>query len=252
MPTLTQHGVRDFLGTRVTRVGFAPVDRFEGAPEEHHPAYVLDGAATVIVLAVAVPKGILHSKGRSLYSLHRAYHTVYPLLDEIGLSLANHIEEQTGHLATTVPSYAPLTYREGIEPWGVLSLKHAAVRAGLGAFGKNGLVHNPDFGTMLRLGAVVTTAPFEGSEMLGDDPCPPGCKLCHKACPSQAIGPEGEFAKLTCLGHTIKHAIYPLAIRSKEDMRHLERITNTAGYNYWLTCHVCLSSCPNNRPKRAA
>jgi Pyruvate/2-oxoacid:ferredoxin oxidoreductase delta subunit len=52
---------------------------------------------------------------------------------------------------------------------------------------------------------------------------------------------------MVCLANTIKHAIYPLAFQTPEGARHIERVTNTAGYNYWLACDVCLKVCPNTR-----
>ncbi|MBI9077302.1 MAG: epoxyqueuosine reductase [Desulfatibacillum sp.] len=244
MTGFSQNTVLDFLKPRVNRVGFAPVSRFSQAPDEHHPQYALDNAQTVIVFGMAVPRGILHSANRSLYALHRSYHSVYMLIDEISLSLANFMEGKGGALAVPAPSYAPMVFHD-MEPWGVLSLKHAAVQAGLGHFGKNQLVHNKDFGTMLRFGAVVTTAQLAGDPLEELDPCPKGCDLCAKACPSQAILEDG-FRKMNCLGHTIKHAIYPLALNTPEGIRNIERVINTAGHNYWITCHECLSVCPGN------
>ena len=243
--------IRRFLEPRTTAVGFAPIDRFEGAPERHHPARVCRDAKTVVVYSVAVPRGMLFSPEYNLHALHRTYHSVYPLLDEIGLGLSNFIESRGGHLAVPIPSFAPLVYN-GLEPWGVISLKHAAVRSGLGAFGRNGLVHNPQYGTLLRLGAVVTDAGIEGDPMIEDDPCPQGCELCHRACPHEAIGPEGEFKKTACLGATIKHALYPLALKDELGLKHIERVINTAGYNYWLTCDECLKVCPSNHPRARA
>lgn len=240
----------DHLGTRVNAVGFAPVERFEDAPEEHHPAAMCKDAQTVVVLGITVPQGMLRSPDYNLYILQRSYHTVYAHLDALSLELANFIEAQGGHLAVPVPSYAPLVFH-GMEPWGLLSLKHAAVRAGLGAFGRSGQVYHSEWGSLLRLGAVVTSAELPADPIIEDDPCPPKCTACHKICPSGAFDAEGEFNKMTCLRYCIKHAIYPLALRDKESLKHVERVVNTAGYNYWLKCDECLKVCPKNRPKTA-
>jgi epoxyqueuosine reductase QueG len=249
MDSVLKAAIKDYLGPRVTLIGFAPVDRFEGVPEHHHPANTCYDAKTVIVFAIAVPRGMLLSPDYNLYALHRTYHSVYALLDEIGLALSNFIESQNGHLAVPIPSFAPLVYHRR-EPWGIISLKHAAVRAGLGAFGRNGLVHNPQYGTLLRLGAIVTNAEMEGDPLVEKDPCPPGCQLCIKACPAKAIDEYGDFQKMVCLGATIKHAIYPMALKDEKGLRNIERVINTAGYNYWLTCDECLKVCPSNNPKK--
>ena len=47
----------------------------------------------------------------------------------------------------------------------------------------------------------------------------------------------------------IKHATYPLALKDEIGRKHIERIINTAGYNYWLACDECLKVCPLNKNK---
>jgi epoxyqueuosine reductase len=233
-----------WLRGKVDTFGFAPVERFGEAPEEHHPSRICKDAETVIVYAKTIPKALLSSPSYSLYLLHRCYHTVYPYLDEVGLELANYIESN-GYPAVPVPSYLPLVFH-GLEPWGIVSLKHSAVLAGLGSFGRNDTVHHPDFGSMLRFGAVVTAAAMPGDHLLEYDPCPPGCNTCREACPIEAWR-EGAFQKMNCTAHTVKHAIYRLTLGDDYGRDNIEMIINTAGYNYWIACDDCQAVCPNNR-----
>jgi epoxyqueuosine reductase QueG len=237
------------FGGSIEAIGFAPVERFADAPDQHHPSRICKDAKTVIVLGKAVPRGMLHSPDYNLFIMHRSYHSIYPRLDDLALTLANWIEAQGKYLAVPIPSYAPMVFH-GREPWGVLSLKHAAVNAGLGKFGKNGLVHHPTYGTLLRLAAVVTDAEIQPDAVMTGSPCPKKCNACLKACPAQAFEESGAFQKMTCLAHTIKHAIYPIAFQTPEGIKHIERVVNTAGHNYWLTCHTCLKVCPSNQGKR--
>ncbi len=246
MDEVLKSDIISYLAEKATTVGFAPVERFVDAPEAHHPERICKGAKTVVVFAAPVPRGVFRSPGYSLHTMHRSYHTVYSRLDEIALDLCNFIEEKGDSLAAPVPSYAPLVFH-GMEPWGVLSLKNAAVYAGLGAIGRNGLVHHPRYGALLRLGAVVTAAALPGDEIKDDSPCPEKCGACLESCPSGAFDDSGGFEKLTCLGHTIKHAIYPITLKDERGLKHIERVINTAGYNYWLACNKCISVCPNNR-----
>lgn len=241
--------VLQHLDGRVAAVGFAPVERFADAPEGHHPSDVCKNAQTVIVLGIPIPAGVLSSPDYNLYALHRSYHTVYRRLDDVALELSGFVESQGPKSAVPVPSYAPMVFH-GMEPWGILSLKHAAVRGGLGAFGRSGQVYHPRFGSRLRLAAVVTDAELPGDPVIDDDPCPPKCHACQNACPAKAFSSDGTFSKMTCMAFTIKHAIYPLALRDAEGLKHIERVINTAGYDYWLDCDECLKVCPNNRKKR--
>ena len=246
MENKLKESIERHLETRVSAVGFAPADRFGDAPERHHPANVCKGAQTVVVFGIQVPRGVMESPDYNLHTLHRSYHTVYRQLDEIGLGLANFIESHGLHRAVMVPSYAPMVFHQ-FEPWGILSLKHAAVRAGLGAFGRSGQMYHPAYGSRLRLAAVATSAELPGSPVVENDPCPPKCSACQKICPAGAFTSEGVFRKMTCMPHTIKHAIYPLALKDADGLKHIERVINTAGYDYWIDCDECMKVCPLNR-----
>ena len=234
------------LGSGVTTVGFAPVDRFNEAPAKHHPADICKNAKTVIVYGIQIPRGVLKSPDYHLHELHRSYHTAYRRLDEIGLDLCNFIESQGAYGAVMIPSYAPMVFHN-LEPWGLLSLKHAAVLAGLGAFGRSGQMYHPVYGSRLRLAAVVTDAELPGDPLSDALPCPEKCHACQKICPAGAFTAEGDFQKMTCLGHTIKHAIYPLALKDAAGLKHIERVINTAGHDYWIDCNECMKVCPLNR-----
>ena len=240
--------VTRFLNDRAAAVGFAPMDRFADAPEAHHPARICKDAQTVIVFGIPISRGILSSPDYNLYGIHRSYHTVYRQLDEIGLTLTNFIESRGRYNAFAIPSYAPMVFH-GAEPWGVLSLKHAAVNAGLGAFGRSGQMYHPQYGSLLRLAAVVTSAELPGDPVIDKDPCPRGCNACQQKCPAGAFTDSGEFQKMTCLPYSVKHAIYPLALKGAEALKHIERVVNTAGHDYWLACDECLKVCPNNRAR---
>lgn len=238
--------IKKHLKDRVTALGFAPVERFSDAPDNHHPRLLCKDAKTVIVFGITMSRGVLSSPQYGLHFLHRSYHTLYRHLDDLAVELCNVIEATGPYQATPVPSFAPMAYHD-TEPWGLLSLKHAAVKAGLGAFGRSGQVYHPKYGALLRLGAVVTSAEIPGDPLIDQDPCPPKCRACLQVCPSKAFGSDGTFNKMVCLGHTIKHAIYPLALKTESGLKNIERVINTAGYDYWIACMECVRVCPLNR-----
>jgi epoxyqueuosine reductase QueG len=244
MDDTLKRSIVDWLKGRVNAVGFAPLDRFDEAPDAHHPSRVCKDARTVIVFGRLMPRAVLTSPQYNLHLLHRSYHTLYPYLDQVGLDLSNFIEAK-GQAAVQIAAFAPLV-TSGIESWGIISLKHAAVAAGLGAFGRNEVVYHPEHASFLRFGAVVTAAELSGDPLIEEDPCPPECRACLEACPAGAFQ-DGAFQKQICTAHTIRHAIYPLALRDEEGLKNIQTIINTAGYNYWLKCDECLKVCPNNR-----
>ncbi len=244
-----KQSIKKFLRPQVDAVGFADVKRFADAPEAHHPARVCSDAKTVIVIGITVPQGMLRSPNYNLYAVHRTYHSAYTRLDHISLALSSFIEAKSGHLALPIPSYAPVVVHQ-FEPWGIMSLKHAAVKAGLGRFGRSGQVYHPKYGSLLRLAAVVTSASISADALAAEDiPCPPNCSACMKVCPSKAFDETGRFNKMTCLAHSVKHAIYPLALNTEAGLKKIERVINTAGHNYWIDCDECVKVCPLNKKK---
>jgi epoxyqueuosine reductase QueG len=73
-----------------------------------------------------------------------------------------------------------------------LPLKTVATRAGLGFIGKCALLVTPEFGSAIRLGAILTDTPLEVSATIDESHCG-GCNACVEACPGHA--PNGKSWK---------------------------------------------------------
>jgi len=91
-------------------------------------------------------------------------HCVYDKLDGILKDLSLFLEEK-GFLAVSIPLYLPIKMSKETQGLiGDVSLRHAAVEAGLGGIGLNRLLLTKRFGLRIRLGAVLTTAPLSQTE----------------------------------------------------------------------------------------
>lgn len=68
------------------------------------------------------------------------------------------LERLSGRFAVPLPADSPYEYwdAEQMEGRGLLSMKHAAVLAGLGTLGKSTLLLNEAYGNLLTLGAILT------------------------------------------------------------------------------------------------
>ncbi len=174
----------------INNVGIAAVDNelFLNAPEEHQPKNVLEGARSVIVLSKLLPKSMFKVKNFQSQIVHRLYHSTYKFLDIAAARLCVFLESR-GHYAVSIPSYVPLEVKKNGEPWGVISLKHAGVAAGLGQIAKNGLLIHPKYGTLNRLAAVITTAFLTPDEPLEEN-------ACSKAICALKVVPRKQLAKL--------------------------------------------------------
>ena len=103
-----------------------------------------------------------------------------------------------------------------------LSHKHVGRAAGLGWFGRNNLLVNPEIGSRFRLVTVLTDMPLEADRPLDRD-CG-SCRACAAACPARAIKDTREaFDHLACY-ETLKD------FRKK-------------GYTTQFICGICVRDC---------
>lgn len=90
----------------------------------------------------------------------------------------------------------------------------AAVRAGLGWYGKNTNVLLPGAGSWFVLGSVVTDAPLAGIRPV---PVEDGCGACHRCiddCPTGAITGPGELDARRCLAWLVQSkGVFPVEFR---------------------------------------
>ena len=203
-PTLTER-VKN-LGKQwgADMVGIAPVDRFQQAPRMTHPQAILPSATCVVVIAVRYPKATVEGWGQppseSMHFFQSVQHNMTGIVTPM---IQHHIYlmlEDAGHLAVPVAGSGSWRYRDYKEVKGGFradfSHRHAAVAAGLGEFGFQGLFVSPRFGTRQRLTSIITDAPLVPDELRSGEPICNRCMKCIEACPVKALSRE-RTAKIT-------------------------------------------------------
>ena len=99
--------------------------------------------------------------------------------------------EKAGYLALPVAPSGFFRYRDYKDMKGGFiadfSHRHAAVAAGLGEFGRQGLLLTPQFGVRQRLCSIITSAPLNADPLFGGPSLCDGCEACLKACPVDAF-----------------------------------------------------------------
>jgi epoxyqueuosine reductase QueG len=175
--------------------GFASIDRFIDAPEGFHPCECYRDCKSVIVIGFALPKGLFEVKPDLMYGHFNNLTT--PAVDKITMSTARIIEDRYNGVAVPIPCDAPYEYWDSqkMEGRGLISMRHAAVNAGIGTLGKNTLLINEKYGNRLTIGVILTNLEF-GSDDLAEPICVDGCNLCIKSCPAQAIKGESIIQQL--------------------------------------------------------
>jgi epoxyqueuosine reductase len=189
-----------FLNLGADVCGFASADCFADAPSGFGPCDIWSPCKTVIVFAVALPKGLLEVKPGLIYE--HSCSVCCPAVDKIALFGARELEKRLGATCVPLPCDGPYDAwnAETLTGHGILSLKHAAVAAGLGTLGKNSLLLNRDFGNRLVPGAVLTDLAIP-SDAPAEPLCIPDCRKCLDTCPVHAL--DGVSANQSlCRPHT--------------------------------------------------
>jgi epoxyqueuosine reductase len=113
-----------------------------------------------------------------------------------------------------------------------LAEKPIAHRAGLGFYGKNGIIITPEYGSFVVLGEIVTDLEIEPDQPL-DMSCGQ-CTLCMDACPTRAIVMPHFVDRARCIQYiSERRGVIPT------DTRELWR-------NRLYGCSTCQDICPQN------
>jgi epoxyqueuosine reductase len=182
-----------------------------------HPERLLPGARTVVSAALCYyaeeperPPGL----GRlPRYTWHDAYSELRDKLDRLGRRLG-------GDYRVLVDANQHVD-------------REAAVRAGVGFYGKNTMLITRRHGSWVVLGTLVSTCEVETTPRLELD-CG-SCRLCIDACPTAALDEPGTLDATRCLSYwTQAAAPIPEAYRSR---------LGAQVYG----CDICQDVCPWNR-----
>jgi epoxyqueuosine reductase len=201
--------------------GIASIDRFNDAPKGFSPLDLYPKTQSVVAFAKQIPKGSLDLSTGIPYTVLEdiALHETHRIALEIVLFIENH-----GYQAVIVPS-EPYEYWDSKNKTGkgLVSLKHIAYKSGLGVWGNNHLLYNPQIGNLMKIGAILTNAILEPDAILEKIICKTSCQLCISSCPSGALSTNGvNQSKCRTFSHkkTLKGELI-------------------------YSCNVCRKVCPN-------
>ena len=154
---------------------------------------------SAVVYAFPLSDAVLDllSGGPDLLYLHH-YRQINYLLDRVG-TLVSELLRQNGFSGLPVPTSQVIDWKE---QKGLLSLRQLAATAGLGWIGRNNLLVTPDFGSRVRLSAVLTNAPLDTGKPVFFN-CGK-CIRCLFICPANAIKTEPKDFDLTACRQFIK------------------------------------------------
>jgi epoxyqueuosine reductase len=183
-------------------VGIGSMDRFDGAPMQRDPRYIMPKAKSIIGLAFRVHRGILRGLEEGTYwggySL-MGYANINDVYAPVVIRKVSSLLEDYGY--ETLP-YHNNSVRYGIgqgkpvaenkpKPDVFLHFRIAGVICGLGEIGQSNLFLTPEFGPAQRLVFILTEAELEPDPVFSGKLCDK-CMLCVKNCPAKAISSSNE------------------------------------------------------------
>jgi epoxyqueuosine reductase len=238
-------------------VGVAAIESIPQCTPPLPVSRVMPEASSVIVFAIPMLRGSIESP--SLFAAMISTHATYKEEEILELRLGRFLEEHGHRAAMTVPASPIEMSSETKGLLGDISLRHAAVGAGLGVIGKNRLLLTHKWGPRVRLGAVVTDAPLIADQPMKERLCD-DCDLCVQSCPGQALDTHTLKDAFKCLG---KQQRWGMAAHIKYMQKLLEapleqqkamlrdpeywNIYQTQSVTLMYTCFECINCCPVGR-----
>lgn len=203
-------------------VGFADVSCL--------PVEVTDGLTRAVSVAVTLDPAVIDGIREGPTAEYLAeYERTNALLDGMTERIADFLKE-AGHRAQAFRATAEQIDRTTLATR--LQHKTPATRAGLGWIGKSGLLITREYGAAVRLGTVLTNAPFETNRLAQAPNCG-DCRQCAERCPARAV--KGESWTPGMERERIVDAMSCL-ITAKA-------ITQRLGLKA-IICGMCINACP--------
>lgn len=186
------------LGWGVDDVGFASIYDYR-SPNSPSIESLFPGARTMIVMAF---RELAACESPSPQMAMSARLDLMEFSRSTCYRLARFVEGKLGSPTMTVPVAYPMDFTTpGKIGVGEVSLRHAAVAAGLGTFGRHNLVVHPRFGTRVIFTAVLTELDLAPDHPVKNESCT-GCGLCVSSCPAAALDDVGKTDVRKCLGNS--------------------------------------------------
>lgn len=236
--------------------GFVEIDRAEIAGEKADILWLLPKTKGLVSFVLRMNRQNIRTPARSIANLE--FHHTTEEVNEVARKIVTALEQIGVRAMNGGAAGFPMEAdRWGAKMW-VVSHKPVAVAAGLGHMGIHRNVIHPRFGNFILLGTVLLDAEISlYSRPLDYNPCLE-CKLCVAACPTGAIGADGNFDFSACYTHNyrefmggfndwveqIAESSGALAYRKKVSSAETVSMWQSLSFGANYKAAYCMSVCP--------
>lgn len=213
MLDLTSEKLKKFAGTvGVDVLGVAPIERFEGAPWERHPARMYPDVQSVITIGFRITRGSLRGIeegtewGAYNFMSYGGINMIYSVIAQRELSrfIEDHGYEAMPFIHASIKGCGRPVAPGKPVPEVQLNERMLAVAAGLGEIGYSRMFLSTRFGPAIRVFPILTNAELQPDPMVRKPICD-RCMRCVKECPVGAISAT-ETETVAIAGHTYEMA----------------------------------------------
>lgn len=236
-------------------VGFVDISNPALANQKEDILKVFPWTKTLISFVGRMNKGNLRSPARTIASIELQH--VEKRVNQVAHAMAASLDRK-GIRAAAPSAGFPMETDNWPGKMQVVSHKPIAEAAGLGKMGLHRNIIHPVFGSFVLLNTVLIDAEVdEYSSPLDYSPCIK-CKLCSVACPTGAIGADGNFNSMNCLTHTYRELLGGFSdwveniADSKNAADYRSKVSDTDTVSRWQSlaygpCYksvYCMAVCP--------
>lgn len=176
-------------------VGFASARDYRSA-RSPDPEAIFPGIRSLIVVAY---KELSSCESPDMFIAQNGRYDLMEFSRVCNYRLGRFLERKHGARVMTVPASYPMAMTgETKGTIGQVSLRHAAVAAGLGSFGRHNLVIHSRFGSRVLFTAVLSDLDLPSDPPVAESPCD-DCGRCVAGCPAGALDEVGRTNVGKCL-----------------------------------------------------
>ncbi|MBC7321193.1 (4Fe-4S)-binding protein [bacterium] len=193
-------------------VGIGSMDRFDGAPRQYDPRYIMPEAKSIIGLGFRIHRGLLRGIEEGTFFAaypSMGYANINDVYAPIVLREVGNLLEDNGYEAFLFQNTS-VRLGSGIgkpvspdkpKPDVFMHFRIAAVICGMGELGYSNLFLSPEFGPRQRLAFIITDAELEPDPIYNGPPLCDYCMSCVRECPAGAISEKNQIS-VTISGKT--------------------------------------------------